>query len=82
MFGRNRRRAAAVSTAALMAALSTSHAAFAQEAAVRFTVPAQPLAAGLLSLGREAHLSIAARPCWSPARPGARSRASSRSGRR
>jgi len=60
MFGRNRRRAAAVSTAALMAALSTSHAAFAQEAAVRFTVPAQPLAAGLLSLGREAHLSIAA----------------------
>lgn len=48
------------SAAALMFSLAASSAAYAQEATARYSVPAQPLAAGLLELGRQARISIAA----------------------
>lgn len=55
--GARPRRSAA---AALLACLTTVVAAQAQEAVARFAIPAQPLASGLLALGRQARISIAA----------------------
>lgn len=48
------------SALALLVGLSVAPAAYAQEAVSRFAIPAQPLSSGLLVLGRQAHISIAA----------------------
>jgi iron complex outermembrane receptor protein len=48
------------SALALVAGLALAPAAYAQEATTHFAVPAQPLAAGLLTLGQQARISIAA----------------------
>lgn len=48
------------SALALVAGLALAPAAYAQEAVTRFSVPSQPLASGLLTLGRQARISIAA----------------------
>lgn len=53
---RSRRSVAAV----LLAGLTTVAAMQAQDLVVRFAIPAQPLASGLLALGRQARISIAA----------------------
>ena len=50
----------AAGLAALMAGMTASAAAYAQEATARYSIPAQPLATGLLELGRQARISIAA----------------------
>ncbi len=46
--------------AALLLGLTLAGGAYAQEATARYSVPAQPLAAGLLELGRQARISIVA----------------------
>lgn len=46
--------------AALLAGLTTVAAVQAHDLVVRFSIPAQPLASGLLALGRQARISIAA----------------------
>jgi iron complex outermembrane receptor protein len=51
---------AASASGLLLAALACAPAAYAQEATARFDIPAQPLAQGLLQLGRQANISVAA----------------------
>lgn len=49
-----------ISAMALLSALVVAPAAYAQEVTTRFSIPSQPLASGLLAIGGQARLSVAA----------------------